>query len=569
MGLAIRHPRYWYDVVTPTDVHSRPARKLGVGQVALELDASVVTPARQLRDLVKLSDPALSELSFQELLDELLERVRDLLSVDTAAILLLDPDRRQLVATAARGIEEEVEQGVRIPIGRGFAGRIAQERIAIFIADVDHADVVNPILREKGICSLLGVPLIVEGDLIGVLHVGSLTRRRFDLRDLAVLELAAARAAPAIERSRLITALAREHANAVMLQRSLLPRRFEGTAGIGAAARYLPAREEVGGDWYDLIDLGRGEIGIAIGDVVGHGLSAATLMGQLRTALHAYALEGHSPGRTLELVDRFARSIGESAMATAAYVIVNATTGVVRLASAGHLPPVVIPAAGRPRLLEVDPAPPIGAFDHAQCPEREAVLEQGSTLLLYTDGLVERPRVALSTSLDELLVAVAGAQTPEDACLLAVDRLVPQRGPRDDIALIAIQNEPVPERFDVSLPAHPQMLSQLRRMLGRWLAQQPIDQTAATEITIAVSEACSNAVEHAYGIDEQGFRVRARLIDDAIEVTVTDRGSWRPPRGENRGRGLRIMQNAMDGFEIRSDPGGTSIVMTKLPTAPL
>src|SRR5579875_3959386 len=196
----------------------------GAGQVILTVERDVSAPAEQVRGLYKLSDPALSELGFDSLLDELLVRVRDLLGVDTAAILLLDRETEQLVATAARGIEEEVEQGVRIPVGRGFAGRIAKERVAIFIEDVDHADVVNPILGEKGICSLLGVPLIVEGDLIGVLHVGSLTHRRFDLRDLAVLELAAARAAPAIERSRLLTALAREHANAVMLQRSLLPR---------------------------------------------------------------------------------------------------------------------------------------------------------------------------------------------------------------------------------------------------------------------------------------------------------------------------------------------------------
>jgi anti-sigma regulatory factor (Ser/Thr protein kinase)/putative methionine-R-sulfoxide reductase with GAF domain len=549
--------------VSSTHVHNRPKRNLGVGQVALELDASIATPARQLRDLVRLSDPALSELPFEQLLDELLIRVRDLLHVDTVAILLVDRETDQLVATAARGIEEEVERGVRIPIGRGFAGRIAKERVAIFIADVDHADVVNPILGEKGIRSLLGVPLIVEGDLIGVLHVGSLTHRKFDLRDLAVLELAAARAAPAIERSRLITALAREHGNAVMLQRSLLPRQLAGTAGISAAARYLPAREEVGGDWYDLIDLGRGQIGIAIGDVVGHGLNAATLMGQLRTALHAYALEGHSPGRTLELVDRFAGSLGESAMATAAYLIVDAATGVVRLASAGHLPPVVIPAVGKPTLLDVTPAPPLGAFDHCQCPEREAKLEHGATLLLYTDGLVERPHVPLSRSLDELLEATAGAQTAEDACLLAMDQLVPQRGPRDDIAVIAIQNEPIPDAFDASLPAQPEMLSQLRQMLGRWLVQQQLDETALTEVTIAVSEACSNAVEHAYGIDEEGFRVRARHVEGAIEVVISDRGSWRPPRGENRGRGLTIMQRAMDSFEIRSDGAGTAIVMTK------
>ncbi|HTW11622.1 MAG TPA: GAF domain-containing SpoIIE family protein phosphatase, partial [Solirubrobacteraceae bacterium] len=467
-----------------------PPRDLGVGQVALELDESIAAPAEQLRDLVRLSDPALSELPFNQLLDELLVRVRDLLDVDTVAILLLDRDSNQLVATAARGIEEEVEQGVRIPIGRGFAGRIAQERVAIFIADVDHADVVNPILREKGIESLLGVPLITEGELIGVLHVGSLTPRRFDLRDLAVLELAAARAAPAIVRARLMRELEREHANAVMLQRSLLPRELGNAPGMSVAARYLPAREEVGGDWYDMIELARGDIGVAIGDVVGHGLGAATLMGQLRTALHAYALEGHSPGRTLELVDRFAQSLGQDAMATAAYAMIDCQTGLVRLASAGHLPPVIVPASGRPRLMELTPAPPIGAFGYEACAEQEFTLEYGSTLLLYTDGLVEVPRVPLTHSLEQLLDAVQDARSAEEACLMAMDRLVPRQGPRDDIAVIAIQNEPIPPVLDIELPAQPRMLARLRRILGRWLRHQQVDSVTMTEIIISVSEAC-------------------------------------------------------------------------------
>src|SRR3984885_9446942 len=127
-------------------------------------------------------------MSLAQLLGELLTRTQEALEVDTVAILLFDPESQQLVARAAKGIEEEVERGVQIPIGKGFAGRIAAERVAIFIADVDHADILNPILREKGIRSLLGIPLIVEGDLIGVLHVGSLTPRNFGDRDLAVLQ---------------------------------------------------------------------------------------------------------------------------------------------------------------------------------------------------------------------------------------------------------------------------------------------------------------------------------------------------------------------------------------------
>jgi anti-sigma regulatory factor (Ser/Thr protein kinase)/putative methionine-R-sulfoxide reductase with GAF domain len=538
-------------------------RELGEGQVALELDAAAAAPLDQLRDLVRLSDPALSELPFADLLDELLVRVRDLLSVDTAAILLLDHEAQQLVASAARGIEEEVDQGVRIPIGQGFAGRIARERVAIFIPDVSHADVVNPILREKGIRSLLGVPLIVEGDLIGVLHVGSLTSRRFDLRDLAVLELAAARAAPAIERTRLLGALAREHGNAMLLQRSLLPRQLESTAGVSVAARYQPAREEVGGDWYDMIELARGEVGIVIGDVVGHGLRAATLMGQLRTALHAYALDGYGPGRTLELVDHFARTLGEDVMATAAYAVISPETGAVRIATAGHPPPVVVPSDGPTRLLELNPAPPIGAFAYKSCPEHDLTLAGGDVMLFYTDGLIERPRVPLTDSLDELLEIVGGAQTAEDACLLAMDRFVPQRGPRDDVAVIAIQNDPIPPVLEIELPARPQTLVQTRRLLSRWLRAHDINGLVLTEIVIAVSEACANAVEHAYGLETGTFSVRVERIGDSLELRVTDNGQWRAPRGEHRGRGLAIMENAMDSFEVRKADSGTQVVMRR------
>ena len=144
---------------------SREVRKprLGAGQIALEPSSTIDAASEQVRTSYRFSDPALSELPLDQLLDELLVRVQEALAVDTVAILLFDEATNELVARAANGLEEEVEQGVRLPIGQGFAGRIAGERVAIFIADVDHADILNPILREKRICSLLGVPLIVVG----------------------------------------------------------------------------------------------------------------------------------------------------------------------------------------------------------------------------------------------------------------------------------------------------------------------------------------------------------------------------------------------------------------------
>jgi anti-sigma regulatory factor (Ser/Thr protein kinase)/putative methionine-R-sulfoxide reductase with GAF domain len=534
----------------------------GRGQVALRPTPSVRAPADQVRILYRLSDPALSELGLEELLAEVLARVRRALSVDTAAILLLDRESQQLVARAADGIEEEVERGVRIPIGKGFAGRIAAERVAIFVADVDHADILNPILREKGIRSLLGLPLIVEGDLIGVLHVGSLTPRNFGDRDLAVLQVAAGRVAPGIERARLISALEQEHRVAVVLQRSLLPKRPVEMVGVSVASRYLPARDEVGGDWYDVIELPSGMLGVAIGDVVGHGVRAAALMGQLRTALHAYAIQGHSPGRVLELVDRFAHAMSDDAMATAAYAVLDPETGKVQLASAAHLPPIVV-GDGRAWVEELTPAPPLGAFPYGSCPEHEFTLATGYTLFFYTDGLVERPGTALNLSMNELALTLVNATSAEAACRLAVEELVPLEGLRDDAAMIAVQNGEIPAQLRLQLPAVPGVLANMRRGLRRWLRMHGATDSDLTEVTLAVSEACSNAIEHAYSPAPAMFELEGTAQGDVVTFVISDGGRWRAPRGHDRGRGLTIIDAAMDEVEVKSDETGTSVRMQR------
>ena len=158
-------------------------------------------PADVLARLQAVFDTALAHLSLSELLDELLTRVRDVLEADTCAVLMLDESAEHLVARAAKGLEEEVEQGVRIPVGSGFAGRIAAESRPVVIDDVDHSYVLNPILREKGIKSLLGAPLIVEGRTLGVIHVGTLSHRVFDEDDVSLLQSVAQRVAAAIDRA--------------------------------------------------------------------------------------------------------------------------------------------------------------------------------------------------------------------------------------------------------------------------------------------------------------------------------------------------------------------------------
>jgi signal transduction histidine kinase len=207
--------------------------------------------AKRLAKLQTITDAALTTLTVSDLLEELVDRVRSALEVDTCAILLLDEKADELVARAARGIEEEVEQGVRIPVGGGFAGRIAAERRTIMLPDVDHTNVLNPILRQKGIKSLLGAPLVSRGKVLGVIHVGTLTRHVFDDEESSLLELAAARAAAGLERALIHEELIRldqmRHSFVTIASHEL---RTPAAAVVGAAltltgqAQHLSAEDE-------------------------------------------------------------------------------------------------------------------------------------------------------------------------------------------------------------------------------------------------------------------------------------------------------------------------------------
>jgi anti-sigma regulatory factor (Ser/Thr protein kinase)/putative methionine-R-sulfoxide reductase with GAF domain len=548
---------------TEAPEHDSPER--GHGQIVLGSVGTTPTAARvaQLIHMYRLSDPVLSELGLEALLVELLDRTKESLGVDTAAILILDDDGKDLVARAARGLEEEVAQGVRIPLGGGFAGRIAAERVPIFIGDVNHADVLNPILREKGVRSLLGAPLIVDGRVTGVMHVGTLQPRQFDDDDAALLQLAAGRAAPAIERARLFEALDQEHRNAVALQRSLLPERLPDVAGLDVAARYLPSLDEVGGDWYDVIELPGSLIGLAIGDVAGHGVRAAALMGQLRTGLRAYALEGQPPGETLKRLDRLLQSISGRGMATAAYGLFSLETGSLRIASAGHPPPVLVSATGEASLIELAAAPPLGTLPYPTHQELEMSLGPGETILMYTDGLIERRGEALTAGLERLRAAAGGAASAEEICQRVIDALVPALGSPDDIAVVALRNAPIETAMRLRLPADPQVLSQIRQMLRRWLRSKGARAEEVAAITLACGEACANAIEHAYAPGGASFELEASHSGGVVTLAVRDDGSWRPPRGQHRGRGLLMIEATVDEVDVHATADGTEILMRR------
>jgi serine phosphatase RsbU (regulator of sigma subunit) len=389
----------------------------------------------KLRDIRSVTDAALSHLDADELLAALLDRVRAILDGDTAAVLLLDSSGRQLVATAASGLEEEVSQGVRIPVGGGFAGRIAAERRPVILDRVDHGTVLNPLLLAKGIRSLVGVPLLVQGAVLGVLHVGTLRDRVFTDDDAALLQLAADRAAVAVQSLR-----AREdRAAALALQRSLVPSALPTVAGVAVAARYVPGSGHVGGDWYDVFVLPSGKLALVVGDVAGSGLPAAVVMGRIRSALRAYALEFPGPADVLRKLDRKMQYFEDNAiMATVCYAVLDPATGQLVISLAGHLPPVIAVPGQPAALAEIVADLPIGITDPARRQVTTLTLMPGTVLCLYTDGLVERRGEPIDDGLARLCQTVTPGP-PADVCVSAMQAMVGRQSPGDDIALLVLR----------------------------------------------------------------------------------------------------------------------------------
>jgi serine phosphatase RsbU (regulator of sigma subunit) len=348
---------------------------------------------------------------------------------------MLDVHARQLVATAAKGLEEEVRQGFRVSIGRGFAGRVAATRRPVVLDEVTSANVVNPMLLEKGIRSLLGVPMFVGGELVGVLHVGTLTPRQFSEEDIRLLQLVAERAGLAGRiRSRRLDQQA-----ALALQRGLLPSRLPQVPGIEMAARYIPGHDlGVGGDWYDVFTLPSNWLGVVIGDVSGHGLRSAVVMGRVRSALRAYALICDGPAQALTLLDRKVHHFETGTLTTALYAMISPDRSRILLSLAGHLRPVLAAPGRQPALAAapVDLPLGIGAPESVRR-STEIAFPAGAVLVCYTDGLVERRGEYIDTGI-ERLVRATQPNDAEKMCATIMAQAGAER-PTDDIALLVVR----------------------------------------------------------------------------------------------------------------------------------
>lgn len=411
-----------------------------------------------------------------------------------------------------------------------------------------------------GLGTALIVPLVARGKTQGTLHLVTVdpASRRPEIT-LEIAEELARRAALAIDNSRLYE---REHRVASALQHAMLPAHLPVHDRVELSYAYRPAEREsrIGGDWYDAFTTPDGLIALSIGDVAGHGLEASVAMNEARQALRLSALEGLSPEQTLRRTNSALMLDENHPMITAVFGVIDPERSIFRYSSAGHPPPALAPFFGAAHYLKGGGIP-IGVDRAARFPLHEVELPAFSTLLLYTDGLIEfdrnleREAIRLLEALDQR-VHDAGY----DGAGALVRRLLTNRQ-MDDIAVLAATMLPAePQPIEIRLPAAPTSATIARRFVSRYARVARLSPERSFDLVIAVGEAVANAVEHAYRGATGDFVLRLDYRDGRIIGEVRDLGTWRERRpSPERGRGLAILRATTVGFELSRTSAGTSV----------
>ena len=411
-------------------------------------------------------------------------------------------------------------------------------------------------------CAVL--PLTARGRVLGTLALRMAPGRRTAAAEAAFVSDLADRCGLALENARLYE---QERAIARTLQRSLLTGETPADPRYALQTHYQAAARdlEVGGDWFDAFMISENKLALAVGDVVGRGIDAATTMGQLRSAVRALASTELGPAKLLERLDRFVGRFEAARMATVAYCEIALNTGEMTYACAGHLPPLLHEPVGSPRFLMDARSAPLGSrAGTTRRIQRQLPLAAGSRLLLYTDGLIERRDRPLDRGF-EVLAREFGRRRDVPLEGLAADLadLLVGRDHFDDVCLLflALGTE---ERMERSIGADPMQIARLRKDLRGWLTAHAVDTDTANAVLLACSEAVANAIEHGYRDDPFGIvDVAATVTPEAVEIRVADRGAWRPARTDTfRGRGLQLIRQLMDQVAVDRG-GGTTVTMRR------
>ncbi|MFS0897322.1 SpoIIE family protein phosphatase [Mycolicibacterium litorale] len=386
-------------------------------------------------------------------------------------------------------------------------------------------------------------------------------QRPFTLEDQTLLTVLAGRLGQGLHR---VHQADQQRETALALQHAIL-----GPAHLphGFAVRYQAASRplQVGGDWYDVVELEDGRIALIVGDCVGHGLTAATVMGQVRSACRALLLSNPSPGAALSAMDQFAARLSGAQCTTAVCMVLDPGTGELLYSSAGHPPPIVVDADGTTRLLDDGHTIALGMRADWARPEARVTLAAGATLLLYTDGLVERRRQPLEHGISRAaaLVQDRRASTLDDLADSIMSRLAPAGGYQDDVAVLLYRH---PAPLELTFPAHASRLAPTRNALRGWLKRVGLNRVQAMDVLVATGEAVANAIEHGHRHSPHGtIRLSATALVDAVELVVSDTGSWKTPQPEpdvHRGRGITLMQALMHDVAIDHGTDGTTVRLT-------
>ncbi len=411
----------------------------------------------------------------------------------------------------------------------------------------------------------LAMPLVSGRRTVGVLELGWGEPVTLDDDDHRFLRTLASQGAQALDRARHFDS---ERSIAETLQRSVLPVTLPRVAGVQIAARYLPGTQglDIGGDWFDAVELRDGRLGLVVGDVVGKGVHAAANMGQLRNALRAISVERLKPPSALARLDRLASDGLDSTFATVIYAVFDAAAGVLRHSSAGHPPPVVAFPDGRVELLEGGRGLPLGTGLGAKYRQSVVEMPAGSILVLYTDGLVERRGDSIDDGIDALVAAMReGPHDAEQMLEHVLGELVEGAERADDIAILAARFLPVaPRPLDLEVASRERSLHLVRDAIRTWLEGTTLSRSDAEDLLLAAWEVCANAIEHAADPLGDVVRIRADVTDSRVRIVVDDTGRFVPIASRpHRGLGLQLTEQLASELDITTSERGTRVALEK------
>jgi anti-sigma regulatory factor (Ser/Thr protein kinase) len=426
---------------------------------------------------------------------------------------------------------------------------------------------VLPVAGDGGVDRTTGVAVGLGDGVDGACWLEYRAPRQTTTDDTAVATALSAQLGLALHRARTYD---QARTTSLTLQRAMLG--ADGALPLRFAVRYEPAVPplEIGGDWYDVMPLPDDKIGVIVGDCVGSGLSAAAVMGQLRSSARALLSTGVGPARMLDQLDVACAGIPGARCTTVLAMVIDPRAGRLCYSSAGHVPALLAAPDAPVRWLD-DAARslPLATFFCAPRPEATLELPAGATLVSFTDGLVERRGAIIDDGISavaEMLVD-AHRHTPEDLADLVVNERRSGSGYDDDVAMVVYRQPPAPLRLEV--PAEPQRLADVRIRLHTWLAAAGVDGMLAGDVVMAANEAATNSIEHGYrGASDGVVSVAADIDSDLLAVTVTDRGGWpadhepAPSSPDSfRGRGIEMMRALVDSVTVEHDDSGTVVRM--------